>query len=115
MGKIPSLSDCNPGIEPTAFNVLIIAEPAEEKTKGGIILIDRAKETNDLASVRGRLLSISPLAFTYERWPEGSRKPEVGDAVIFAKYAGTLVEGQDGKEYRLCADKDISAVMTGEW
>jgi co-chaperonin GroES (HSP10) len=31
--------------------------------------------------------------------------------VIFAKYAGTLIKGRDGKEFRICKDKDIAAVV----
>ena len=111
MGKIPALSDCRPGIQPVEYNVLIAPEDTEEVTAGGIILTSNTKETNDLASQKGRLLSVSPLAFDYSDWPEGSRKPQVGDAVIFAKYAGTLIKGVDGKEYRIIKDKDVAAVL----
>lgn len=112
MGTIPTLEQCSPGIEPVEYNVLLAPEDTEEVTKGGIILTNSIKETNDLAASRGRLVALSPLAFTYSDWPTGSRKPEQGDAVVFAKYAGTLIKGADGREYRLCKDKDIAAVLT---
>lgn len=109
--KIPALNECDPGFRPTEYNVVVIPEATEEVTKGGIILAQTLKEKEELASVRGRLVAASPLAFSYsEDWSEGER-PKAGDAVIFAKYAGTLIKGRDGKEYRLCKDKDIAAVV----
>lgn len=111
MGKIPELSECKPGIDPVEYNVLIAPEDTEEVTKGGIILTNTLKETNDLAAQKGRLVAVSPLAFGYSDWPEGSRIPQAGDAVVFAKYAGTLIEGADGREYRLTKDKDIAAIL----
>lgn len=113
MGKIPELGECNPGILPMEYKVVVAPEDTEEVTKGGIILTSNAKETNDLAAVRGRLVAVSPLAFGYaapEEWGD-HRKPKVGDAVIFAKYGGTLIKGNDGREYRVMNDKDIIAVV----
>lgn len=113
MGLIPNLSDCNPGIAPVEYNVLIAPEEVETKTKGGIILADITKEAGDLASMRGCLVAVSPFAFNYDTWPIDTRKPEPGDAVIFGKYAGILIKGADGREYRLCKDKDVAAVLNG--
>ena len=111
MATIPELIDCNAGIKPSEYNVLIAPEDTEEVTAGGIILTQTAKEMNDLSAMRGRLVAVSPHAFTYATgWPDGSM-PKAGDAVLFAKYAGTLVKGEDGKEYRLCKDKDVAAII----
>ena len=112
MGKIPELSECKPGIEPMEYNVLIAPEETETKTAGGIILLDKTAETESLASQRGRLVAASPHAFSYAEWPDGARKPTVGDAVLFAKYAGGLIDGDDRREYRVVKDKDIIAVLT---
>ncbi|MDB5584306.1 MAG: hypothetical protein JWR80_9482 [Bradyrhizobium sp.] len=112
MGQIPELSDCSPGVEPVEYNVVVAPEDTEQVTRGGIILTNIAKETNDLASQKGRLVAVSPHAFTYATWAEGSRMPQIGDAVLFAKYAGALVNGADGKDYRIVKDKDIIAVLT---
>ena len=111
MGKIPELSECRPGIEPMEYNVLIAPEAAETVTAGGIIIPEKAAETSQLANQRGRLVALSPHAFSYAEWPEGARKPQVGDAVIFAKYAGALIDGNDRKEYRVIKDKDVIAVL----
>jgi chaperonin GroES len=111
MNKIPSLSECNPGIKPTEYNVLIVPEDTEQVTAGGIILATTTKEANDIATMKGRLVAVSPHAFTYaDNWPDGTM-PQVGDAVLYAKYAGTLITGADGKEYRLAKDKDVAAIL----
>mgnify|MGYP002134438991 CR=1 FL=1 len=36
---------------------------------------------------------------------------KVGDRVLFAKYAGTMCQGQDGKTYRLINDLDVKAIL----
>jgi chaperonin GroES len=111
MTSIPELSECDAGLQPVEYNVLIAPEAVQEKTAGGIILAQTTQETNKLAATRGRLVAVSPLAFDYAEWPEGARKPAVGDVVWFGKYAGTLVTGKDGREYRLCKDKDVGALV----
>lgn len=113
MGKIPLLNECKPGIQPTEYNVLIVPAVTEEVTKGGIILTSQTKQQQDISGVQGRILAISPHAFSYvDSWGDG-QKPEIGDVVLFAKFAGTLVEGNDGREYRLLKDKDICAKIEG--
>lgn len=110
MGRIPTLNELDPGIVPCEFNVLIAPEEVEEVTKGGIILPDTAKEVEQIAAMRGRLVAVAPLAGA-SIWPEGERRPKPGDAVYFAKYAGILVKGRDGRELRMCKDKDVMAVI----
>src|SRR3990167_9491861 len=104
---VPSAS----GIIPTEFKVLLLPDTVEERTAGGIIKPAERVERDQYAAMEGVIIPASPLAFTYENWPEGARKPQVGDRVIFAKYAGATVEGRDGVKYRLVADKDIGAVL----
>lgn len=106
--SIPSLSECNPGIRPSEFNVLVLPEVIEDKV-GNIFIPDSAKDAKEASGQRGRLVAISPVAFDYASFPEGS-KPVVGDVVLFAKFAGTLVTGLDGRDFRLMKDRDIMAV-----
>lgn len=108
---IPSLTDCDVGLYPVEFNVIIAPEQIEEKTAGGLYLPDQVKETDRNAATRGRLVAVSPLAFDYAEWPEGSRKPQAGDEVWFGKYAGTLLKGRDGRDYRILKDRDVAAVI----
>lgn len=101
------------GIEPVEFNCVFLPEKVEEKTASGIFLPEQHTEREQHASVQGVMVAASPLAFTYETWPEGVRPPQPGDKVLIAKYAGTMVTGTDGQDYRIIKDKDILAVRTG--
>lgn len=108
-GSIPSLSECDPGLRPMEFNVLILPEAVEGKTKGGIILPDEVKDADKAAANRGLLVAVSPVAFDFAEFRDV--KPQVGDHVWYARYAGTKVKGRDGREYVLCKDRDIGAVI----
>lgn len=88
--------------------VIVERLEAEEKTKGGIVLPDTAKEKPKegrvLAIGEGRLLD------------DGRRvKPsvKVGDRIIFASYAGSEIK-VDGKEYLIMNEEDILAVVEGK-
>jgi co-chaperonin GroES (HSP10) len=100
------------GIHPTEYNVLVKPERVEQKTAGGIIKADSIVDRQQAFETRGVLVAVSPLAFTYEQWPEGTRVPRVGDRVITTKAAGVVVKGEDGEDYRLMKDKDIGAIIT---
>ncbi len=108
MGTIPQLNDCNPGVKAVfEFNVIIAPEDMEAVTKGGIIVPLDTKEKGDTSAMRGRLVEFSPLAFNYDTWPDGAKRPEAGDEVLFGRYAGVLFDGLDGKKYRAMKDKDL--------
>jgi co-chaperonin GroES (HSP10) len=99
------------------FFVVVELDPAETKTAGGIILLDNTKDRDKLATQEGTLVAVSPHAFTYaEGWPEGSI-PQVGQRVLFKKFAGALhsrkVDGQD-RDFRLLNDKDVIAIVEPE-
>jgi chaperonin GroES len=98
------------GIEPTEFNCLVQPEDVGDKI-GNILIADETKERKQATATRGTLIAVSPVAFTYEEWPKGATPPRVGDTVIIAKGSGVLVEGLDGKMYRLVKDKDVCAVI----
>lgn len=100
------------GISPTEYNVLVKRHEVETTTKGGIVLADSTLDRKNAMATKGTLIAVSPLAFTYERWPEGARIPAAGDTVVITKAAGVDVEGEDGETYRLLKDKDIAAVVT---
>ena len=75
-------------IQPLADRVLITPAPAEEKTVGGIIIPDTAKE--------------KPLQGTVVAVGEGKKDEpmilKAGDTVLYGKYAGTEIE-YDGEKY----------------
>lgn len=94
------------GIQPVEYKVLIKPEVVEERTAGGLYLPDQSKDKEKMAQVKGVLVAIGGNAF--EDW---SGSPKIGDTVYFAKYAGYVVKGEDGEEYRLANDKDIAAII----
>lgn len=95
------------GMQPVEYKVLILPESVEEKTVSGIVLATQTTERDKMAQVKGKLVAIGGNAF--EDWK--GKTPEIGDGVYFAKYAGYVIKGADGKEYRLANDKDVSAVL----
>jgi chaperonin GroES len=110
LGTIPTLDECKPGFYPVEYNVVIAPEVTETVTKSGLIIPDATKEKEDAAKTWGLLVSASPLAFNFDAWPDGQHPPKSGDIVLYAKYGGTLVTGDDGREYRVLKDKDIALV-----
>jgi chaperonin GroES len=92
-------------ITPLNDKALIERVEADDKTAGGIILPDTAKEKPKqgkvLALGEGKLLE------------NGQRVPfqvKVGDRVLFSSYAGNEVQ-VDGKEYLVMSEDDILAVV----
>ncbi len=83
----------------------VVVEPlsAEEKTAGGIVLPDAAKEKPQ----RGKVLAVGPgrLLDSGERCPIAIA---IGDEVLFAKYGGTEIE-VDKKEVKILRESDILA------
>ena len=98
------------GIYPVEYKILVLPIEVEEKTQGGIILPDETKERDQFAQMKGTLVAASPLAFSYDDWKD-AQPPKPGDTVLFAKYAGAVVNGKDGKKYRIVNDKDVCAVL----
>ncbi len=99
------------GLLPSEYNVVVKPDPVEEVTKGGIILPVSTTDRDKLAADEGTLVAVSPHAFSYADWPEGQKPPQVGDRVVFARYAGSLIKRGD-TDYRVIKDKDIIAVVT---
>jgi chaperonin GroES len=94
-----------PKIKPLGQNVLLRRLEAEEKTKGGIILPDTAKEKPK----EGEVLALGE----GELDKNGKRKDfqvKKGDRVIFSSYAGTEVK-LDGDEYLILSEDDILGVV----
>jgi len=92
-------------IQPLSDKVLVERLEAENKTAGGIVLPDTAKEKPQKGKVvnvgRGKTLD------------DGTIKPmqvKKGDVVLFTSYAGTEIK-IDGKEYLIMDESDIMAVI----
>ncbi|WP_339044568.1 co-chaperone GroES [Cardinium endosymbiont of Tipula unca] len=86
-------------IKPLADRVLVAPAAAEEKTAGGIIIPDSAKEKPQ----KGAVIAVGP-----------GKKDEpmtvkIGDKVLYGKYSGTELH-IDGKLYLIMKESDIYAI-----
>ena len=98
------------GIQPVEYKVLVLLDKVEEKTEGGIYFPDATRDREEWASQRGTLIAIGGNAF--EDFKEPTPKP--GDRIYAARYAGSNVDGKDGKTYQLMNDKELSAIIKEE-
>jgi chaperonin GroES len=92
-------------LKPLADRVVVKKLEAEEKTAGGIVLPDTAKEKPQ----QGEVLAIGPGKLN----DKNVREPlevKVGDKVLFAKYSGTEVK-IEGVDYLILAERDILAII----
>lgn len=92
MGKV--------NIKPLADRVVVEPSPAEEKTSGGIIIPDTAKEKPQ----KGTVVAVG----------DGKKDEPLtvkeGDTVLYGKYAGTEIT-IDGNEYLIMRESDILAII----
>jgi len=92
-------------LKPLGDRVVIELVETEEKTASGIVLPDTAKEKPQ----EGKVVAVG----TGRVLDSGERvalEVNVGDRIIFSKYAGTEVK-YDGKEYLVLRESDILAVV----
>ena len=92
-------------IRPLADKVLVQRLEAENKTAGGIVLQDTAKEKPQ----RGRVVSVGD-GKVLEDGTVRKLQVKKGDAVLFTSYAGTEIK-IEGKEYLIMSESDIMAVI----
>jgi chaperonin GroES len=104
------------GLTPIEYNIIVRPDPVEARTKGGVYIPDAVKEREEFATIKGTVIAVSSLA--YSRTAQGDdwlgRKPEAGDRVLIAQYAGKNVTGSDGEKYRIMKDEDVMAVIDHE-
>lgn len=98
------------GITPVDMRVLVKPDPVEEKTAGGIILADTTKEREKYAGTRATLIAAGPNAF--KDWGEGSAIP-AGSRVHYAQYSGARIKGEDGQDYVIMNDADLTCTIEG--
>lgn len=95
------------GLIPQEFNCVVALDKIEEKTAGGIILPPSKQDMDKVTNQEGTLVAVAERAGA-EIW--GEIRPQVGDRVLFSRYAGAIHE-RGGREYRILKDKDIIAVV----
>lgn len=92
-------------IRPLHDRVIVKRTEENEKTKGGIIIPDSAKET----PAEGKVISVGP----GKRDETGKLVPvdvKVGDRIIFSKYSGNEIK-VEGEEYFIMREEDILGVI----
>jgi chaperonin GroES len=94
------MAKINVNVKPLADRVLVEAAAAEEKTAGGIIIPDTAKEK----PMRGKVIAVGTGK------PDEPMTVKVGDSVLYGKYAGTELQ-VEGKEYLIMRESDIYAII----
>ena len=87
-------------VKPLSDRVLILPNPAEEKTASGLIIPDTAKEK----PLAGKVVAVGPGT------ADVMMEVAVGDEVLYGKYAGTEVN-IEGTSYLIMPQKDILAII----
>lgn len=94
---------------PLGYRLLIKPQPIEEKTKGGVILPDEAKEAALYAVTIAEVITVGAGAYDEERYPEGPWcKP--GDMVQVLKTGGHRFK-IDGEQYRYINEDEVLALV----
>lgn len=101
------------GWKPVGDSVLVMCDKPVTKSAGGILLTETTQESHRAAAESGVVVAVGDGAFQWtgdrtQRYTGYVPKP--GDHVAFTRYAGQLVIGKDGIEYRLMTDNCIGAV-----
>jgi chaperonin GroES len=100
------------GCIPIGDRVLVRPDIAAE-TSGNLKLPDSVVERAQLSASSGVIVALGDDAFTWNfdrTRPYGGEKPQVGDRVFMDVYAGKVILGDDGVEYRLIDDKCVGGV-----
>ena len=93
---------------PLHDRVLIKVLDSEEKTSGGIIIPDTAKEKPQ----EGEVVAVGPGAMN-DTGKVAPMDVKIGDIVLFGKWSGTEVK-IDGKEYSIMKESDIMGISKGK-
>lgn len=92
-------------VKPLHDRLIIQTLEEEEKTKGGIVIPDTAKEK----PVEGKVIAVGAGRIK----KDGTKMPleiKKGDRVLYAKYAGTEIK-IDGEDYLMMRQDDILAII----
>jgi chaperonin GroES len=92
-------------VRPLNDRVLVLRVEEEQKSAGGIIIPDTAKEK----PLEGKIVSTGP----GKMGDDGKRVPlevKKGDRILFSKYAGTEIK-IDGVEHLFMREEDILAIL----
>ena len=92
-------------VKPMEDRVLLKPTDAEQKTAGGIIIPDNAKEKPQ----KGEVIAVGP-GKTNDKGQKIEMTLKKGDKVLYGKYSGTEIT-VEGKEYLIVRESDVLAVI----
>jgi len=92
-------------IRPLHDRVIVKRLKEEEKTKGGIIIPDTAKEK----PMEGKVIAVGP-GKVLESGTKVSMNVKKGDRILFGKYAGTEIK-IEGEEHLIMGEDDILGII----
>ena len=95
----------NVRLRPLDDRVVVEPQEAEERTAGGIVLPDTAKEKPQ----RGKVISVGP-GRLLDNGKRGELSVDIGDTVIYGKYSGSDIEVA-GKDVKILRESDILAKL----
>ena len=99
------------GINPVGHRILILPREVAKTTASGIIVATESGRVREqMSNTTGIVVAMGNTC--YDDMKEAWCK--LGDKVAFAKYAGLLYKGKDGKDYRMVNDGDITAVLDND-
>ena len=93
-------------LRPLGDRVIVKALEAEEKTKGGIVLPDTAKEKPQ----EGKIVAVGK-GKVLDNGHVQSPDVKVGDRILYGKYSGNEITTRDGDELLIMREEDILAVL----
>lgn len=92
--------------KPTGWRLLVLPFRAKQKTKGGVLLTDKAVEDSQLTTTVAMVLATGHDAYKdKDKFPSGSWCKQ-GDWVVFGRYAGSRLKIEGG-EVRILNDDEI--------
>jgi len=92
-------------LKPLDDRVVVKPNEAEEKTAGGIVLPDAAKEK----PLQGKVIAVGP-GKLLDSGKRGDMSVKKGDTVVFGKYGGSDIE-IDGTEYKILRESEILGIV----
>jgi chaperonin GroES len=92
-------------LKPLDDRVVVKPNEAEEKTAGGIVLPDAAKEK----PLQGKVIAVGP-GKLLDNGKRGDMSVKKGDTVVFGKYGGSDIE-IDGTEYKILRESEILGIV----
>lgn len=92
-------------IRPLDDRVVVMPNQAEERTAGGIVLPDSAREK----PLQGKVIATGPGKLIEKSGERGKMSVKVGDIVLYGKYAGTEIE-LNGDDVVILRESDVLAI-----